>query len=329
MRAQQTLPFIGLSILSMPVDNAGACACEGFEEIVDSAPEDGASDVPTDVAPWVYGDPSAVLVDAVGDLVPVRDETLERYPGDCWGARELVPVEPLKPNSRYFLVSSPSLDNFDAGTTAGVTFTTGDGPLTSSPPKMPQVDMIAFYEEEVAGCFNAGPRVCIDTGRVELIDVRLTTDGQGSDARFVGKNPRGAPFGLFESGETCVSVRARDSAGRLSEPWTQCVELDGLPRSSQRAPCGEKFASALSPIDAAAPEGRPGALPGDAGVEDDGGSKRQSNSGATKGPHVSSSDTAGGCAIRGNRPKSGFELGLITLGSLLLLLRRRPTRYEK
>ena len=88
---------------------AEACSCGGGPWIGASRPADGATDVPTNVIPWVERVGTPRLFDSSGNAIAV-DEIRSGSSSSCSGEAELQPEAPLEPNTTYTLSVSHVFD---------------------------------------------------------------------------------------------------------------------------------------------------------------------------------------------------------------------------
>lgn len=229
------LPLVGLAAVAAVTaypTSADACGCGPSIQIQQSVPEDGAENVPTNVVPWVHAFGELSLLDADGRLVPTAVR-LSFGPLTCGPYRELIPVASLAPNTRYIIRSSAPQGEADAGLSS-ISFVTGSGPLEGPPPVSPAVQVaVVDGEHFMNSCDYARHLGCLKTDYDGLLDVRVLIAGEESMHTLAPvEHARRLLLG-YDSGEACVQIRARDSAGRFSETRQFCVETGGEPVAEQ------------------------------------------------------------------------------------------------
>jgi len=218
-----------------------ANACTLGHEVRGGQPAAGATEVPTDVVPWIWGDfgggAQPRLVNASGAEVAVD---LRQLAGDGhnW-AVELAPLAPLAPNTRYALEHTRRIGTPQ---TTRIEFTTGAGPLGGAAPASPEVRGALAIRSESTSCSDDVIACVGTTGDGATGDGALEigrTDASGtfvgsvmfSDADlannpgYIQRNSAALPF--------CLQVRRRDLAGRRSAPVEVCT--GSMPRTTTGA----------------------------------------------------------------------------------------------
>jgi hypothetical protein len=203
---------------SMP-SRAWACTCSPAA-IHSAEPADGAEGVPLNRALLVMGAfarDSISLRDAEGRPVPFA---LTAGPtAGCDGiSAELVPEQPLRPNTEYVVSVDGIYPNADEGKNT-LSFTTGTALLPDEEPQVPQGAASVLLNSPAPLCGSGSVRACVgvsDYRDVELIARRgervLLHWLMGADA---------GEFALVEQPD-CIELRRRTATGRRSAPLKIC-----------------------------------------------------------------------------------------------------------
>ena len=205
---------------------AEACSCGGGPWIGASRPADGATDVPTNVIPWVERVGTPRLFDSSGNAIAV-DEIRSGSSSFCSGEAELQPEAPLEPNTTYTLEIHES-ESFGGASGADIpkmTFTTGDGPVTEAPPAPPAIDVAQIKWTGFSdSCSNATYSSCIQGTYEGLLEVTQTIKNAAPQTAVQLFDQRSQVTGgaTLESG--CLEFKAVSQTGLRSEPIEFCFE---------------------------------------------------------------------------------------------------------
>jgi hypothetical protein len=252
-----SIPFLlGLSLsYALLPQRALACSCS-ISPIADSDPEDGTQNVPLNAALLISGAfraDSLSLQDANGEPV---EFTFQGGPWpSCPGTSgELIPKQPLRPNTRYVLKVEPSHPEHGADN-ASLAFTTGSNSLPDEEPTAPSAGASVIYDVPPDGvsCGNGTVRLNIDVKDWNDVEV-VARRGDDTVLHWMLKTGEGG-FKL-DALPDCVEFRRRARTGRRSSPVTFCgEELEakrfGEPPAAEPGPIQD--ASASNERDDAAP----------------------------------------------------------------------------
>lgn len=213
-------------VLAVPAWVQRARACGFVPTLRMGYPAAGATDVPTNVVPWVWGDVGTervriTLTDSMGAEVPAIVVRLEGYVlGDYF---EIRPRAELAPNSFYdVLIDGVETENGDGY----FRFTTGPGPATGTPPALGALSMQVVDNSTMSSCGD-DTFACVASTYAGVVQVTVTRDSGAVEARLlapVNGAVRYARTAAAADDPFCVELRARDVAGRLGEPATICSE---------------------------------------------------------------------------------------------------------
>ncbi len=152
------------------------------------------------------------------------------------GGTELVPAEPLLPNTRYTIVAPAAVEqqreqgDVVVQGSPSITFTTGNSTLAPNEAAAPETKFVALDAEELTNsCVYSPIQACLWTDAKGLYEVRLMNGVQEvqrylSPAASVTSFELGAPDTV-----DCVEIRTRDLAGQLSQPAKHCFDDTRLP----------------------------------------------------------------------------------------------------
>jgi hypothetical protein len=220
---------IGLVVVAVaaPTRSADACSCDPVDWLI---PADGATAVSTALPEIIYAahfsDPVSLASDT--ESVPLG-APIRLWPGNS--TQSLVAVlAPLAPETTYRL----SVSDYVA-----LSFTTGTGPDVEPPPALVfgplEIARADYVPNIIHSCGNSPVRFRADvtsTGEEPAaIDVRLTGDGAPQEfvlpfpwgLRKLTNQSCGVDVTVEQDEEYCVEIRARDVAGNLGPPVTQCA----------------------------------------------------------------------------------------------------------
>jgi uncharacterized protein (TIGR03382 family) len=314
--------------LALPPPQAWACSCN-TSGIAEASIEEGAQEVPVDVAPFIVGnfdDASITWLSEAGGAVAFT-LGLHRTPGAC-PARlgELVPDAPLEPDTSYVIRAQSAVDPALPGDE--VRFRTGRAAVPLAELRRPDVTATFVVGEGDQGDCWGPVKGCLfieQDGVFEVIELGLR--GEQMSRSFVRG---GVDISLGVPAVTaphCLEVRARDAAGRTSEPATLCG--DDLP---VRAPRPEDLGCAHGEVaQAVFFDGGPPMVNGElgpVGTLDAGaptvhrGEAGQRDANPTRG--APNGGAAAGCSASGPAPPSAVLA--IGLAVALALRRRGPSR---
>jgi hypothetical protein len=223
--------------LALPASQAKACSrtpgLPGFSGV----PRDAAVDVPTDVVPIyrAFEGGTFRLTSATGTEVAVT-----AVPGPS-GWITLSPANPLEPRTRYGLhwhfdrITAPA-QVFDLD----LSFTTGDGPLTTKPePPVATVHHLAYDDPGRSSCAQEPYSTCIATPANLMVEALMFVDDPdggaypGPGVASLSEGPTWINIsGLDDTGVStgrprCVRLRTRAANGSFSDPSILCTK-DGL-----------------------------------------------------------------------------------------------------
>jgi hypothetical protein len=230
-------PFVHLLTGAAVVFVAGdALACSEGLGIVEGLPEDGETDVPTDVVPWfttnVPGDSDTLtrsirLETDTGDLVDVDVRALSSPRGR--ETLEVAPREPLRPQTLHRIVLIFDFAPVDEPwpidpepEERSLEFTTGPGAAHPSSPEPPGVRAVLVHDEE-SPC--GGPVwLCLGSATGESLQVALhDTDGV-LGAATLGRDGQRVEVPWRAGHPFCMEAQARTVTGQLSSVETICSE---------------------------------------------------------------------------------------------------------
>ncbi len=205
---------------------ASAQTCTGAAVLHMGQPAVNATDVPTNVVPWLWGeqiggDAVVTLRDVTGEVVPADVVWLEGYVSGEYV--EIHPRAELAAGRFYDVLIEGALTDGGAGY---YRFTTGSGPATGAPPSLPAPSMQVADNGSPSGCgedtFACVGTTYAGTVRATVTDAAGAVEGEmlvtiDGALRYVRSAAAAdSPF--------CVELRARDVAGRLGEPSTICSD---------------------------------------------------------------------------------------------------------
>ena len=230
------------AVTSAALSAAPARACTYGAAVYLAQPENGATGVPTNVVPWLFGTPfglpvAITLRDGSGAQVPVD---VLRMTGHLHKEYiEVVPRSPLAPWTHYALTAEVEGHAPIEGTST-FSFTTGDGPLEEMPPALGALDM-QIADNSSAGS-SCGDHVfaCVSAPPNTVVMATVTVDSE-VEAELIWHWP-GAP--LYSRSESaiaspfCIDLRARTVAGALGPPSRVCSDSSPIYRILTTEPVG-------------------------------------------------------------------------------------------
>jgi hypothetical protein len=314
-----------------------ACQCAQLAAIQLSEPRANSTGVPLDIAPIIEGmfDPATVAFErADGTPVPFELRTL-RSLNFCADQAELLPTNPLQPNTSY-VIRAEHRHAADAPTE--VRIETGTSRLPAEALSEPEVTAsLVILAGEWIGCGLEVPNdtagcISVEGARAEVI-IPLA-NGTSIRSFVTGAtylNPFGSPL------QGCLEVRARDAAGRRSEPKRVCA--DQLSIRHQRAGSGLECVDGvfIGSFDEGSIDTTPAMTSIPSSTAEDAGLSRTSMAGATADmPLAQTASTAGaakpdvgaapaGCSLL-QRTSRSSDPGLVLLLALLIAARVRSYR---
>lgn len=209
--------------------SAQACSIAAPPPALSGSPSQGDVDVPTDVVPFyeLYAagidnpqQASFQLKSAAGDAIALRAEQTH-----VW-TFALVPEQPLQPQTAYTLSATvPASVNGGETTLLQLTFTTGNGPVATTPePPQGSLQHYRFSQPAQSSCSPArsGTCVAITSGfPVEATDV--DEFGQALSS-YLYRGPWFTNLSGIDQGTnfTCVRLRTRAPNGAYSTPVDLC-----------------------------------------------------------------------------------------------------------
>lgn len=216
-------------LFSIIVSSVGFANCTCPEPLViDTIPEDGATDVPTNVRIALFG---PACVD--GTTATINGEELQRD-GLFWK-----PSSDLEPETEYTI----ELDLLDPLgeelTPRSISFTTGEGPSTSIPPSPqvdldsissvpPEIDQDCLYLDSNTGCADAGTRYFFGFESEDSpLGWVIETDSDRAHSEYdrIWPSSCGAPrYSGYKFETGCFVIRAIDESGQLSMPTRWCFD---------------------------------------------------------------------------------------------------------
>jgi MYXO-CTERM domain-containing protein len=300
---------------------ARACSCAP-ESITRSRPADGATFVPTDIAPIIEGhfeSDRVALEREDGSAVAFELNTGAALGYDyCAGlVAELIPTNALEPETTYVVRASHGASGSPERT---VRFTTGSAPVAGEPLVAPEVT-ISFVRGNPIG------DSCL--GHVQGC---LTVHGE-REAAVTVRRVVGAPilgfvrgtltFDLLDDGEPeCVEVRTRDAAGRRSANATTVCRGDFPIRDAVES---DYEGHVLRCAQGAFGKDAENDVAADAGSRDDGDAsidEREARDGSRKRSELDTA-RADGCSTAAGTTRGAHDAALPLFVLLLLALRRR------
>lgn len=253
--------LLGPVVLDAPP--AGACSLEPLPPALVGYPDEGAIDVPTDVLPiyavglaWAglrepfelqspfptEGLPASFeLVDNAGAITPLF------VGGDAGSFVELVPETELTPMTHYVL---RSLADRSVGDGLQLSFTTGDGPLTTLPaPPVAALQHYSFEADAPTSCSPLSHGTCIYFSAAAPAGVYIEGRQFQAGTGYATSSPllSRTPFIVNLSGMNqgthfdCIELRNRAPNGTFSDSITRCRgdgELQDI-RGSEAIACTE------------------------------------------------------------------------------------------
>jgi hypothetical protein len=193
--------------------------------IQSASPEDGASDVPVEVAPFIKGfiDPGSVeLRTEAGALVPIQVRS-GRSSNECAGLTvEILPDTLLQPDTSYVISATRDTEIVGERGPEFTRFTTGKG----------SVGQVELLPPTLRASVTVGNPYIIGNWSDVSACVYI---GEAEQAELIARGKDGEELvRTFETGEVwliwlsevpeCIEARARDAAGNLSEPARICGE---------------------------------------------------------------------------------------------------------
>ena len=250
---------------------AGACGWVPSLELAE--PADGATDVPTNVVPWLWGklgsEPFTItLRDSEGTAAPADVEPLRGYVISDFV--EVRPREPLRVGTQY------ELELVVRETVSVYAFTTGDGALDGEPGALGALAMQVADNAYMSSC---GDNTFTCVARPADVTLHATVVSAGeTEAELLWQWPGAVRYARTAPSldrPFCIELRARNLAGALGPPSEVCS--DGSPRydvattspitcEGSRVATEDGFADGLPPPDPAVGDAGPGGPAGrDAG----------------------------------------------------------------
>jgi hypothetical protein len=209
--------------------SARACSQAAPPPALSGYPEDGATNVPTDVVPFYDVNLSGMSDPPSGGQFVLRSAAgheigLSAAKPDAWRF-QLTPEERLEPNTEYTLVTV--LGNASAGnsTPTTVSFTTGTG--VSAPPEPPTGVFLEHYRisaQSFGSCdpYPVGTCLAIPEGSVVL--ATPTWQGRLQEPGYLLREPWFLNLSGIDQGTPyeCLSLQSRAPNGALSAPVSLC-----------------------------------------------------------------------------------------------------------
>jgi len=239
---QQRL-LVGLVGLGFWVSASPAEACTTLAPppALHGYPEDGASEVPTDVVPIYNVYDARIYFDDLGELAGTlslrtaegQEVAVTVQPSHNWWL-EISPAAALQPHTRYVLEARPSPNRDEYTSEEGplsLAFTTGAGPVSELPSApVARVQEWQFRKDvSLSTCdwYNEGTCIAVPSG--QFVEARYSNNegfspspvhvylyNEASAINFHGGS-RDEPF-------VCVQLRNRALNGQYGEPTTYCDE---------------------------------------------------------------------------------------------------------
>lgn len=204
-----------------------AVACGGTPRVTPGEPAAGATDVPTNVVPWLWvnvADPAAegvtlTLTDSTGMAVEADVTWLEGYV--LAGYVVITPREELEPGAFYDILIT------GAETTTGESyyrFTTGSGPDEGSPPSVGELEMQLATNAASSSCGD-NTFACVGVAHAGVVQLTVTREDGEVEAQMIVPVDGAVRYARTLSASAipfCLELSARDVAGRLGPPSTIC-----------------------------------------------------------------------------------------------------------
>src|SRR5690606_26306189 len=219
---------LGLSLVG-PKD-ARACTTAQPQAELHGYPTDGEADVPTDVVPFYNSHTARVhdVAKASFTLVSSEEEAIAvNAEASYAGHVELVPVEPLQPNTIYRIdLSLPSGESVK-----GVSFTTGDGPFEGALPS--PTAFLQHYQfspdVEYSTCDPQPTGTCVALGTCLPLESSHLSEGNVRGIYvYLYERPTCTTLSGLEQGtpSECISLRSR-APNRTYSAAVQLCRDDG------------------------------------------------------------------------------------------------------
>jgi len=223
----RTALILSLAATTWALAPAVAAACGDVVRVTAGQPAAGATDVPTNVVPWLWvdtADPAAEgvtveLTDSTGMPVAADVTWLEGYV--LSGYVVITPHEELEPDSFYDILIG------GAQTTTGepyYRFTTASGPDTGSPPPVGDLRMQLATNAASSSCGD-NTFACVGVDHAGVVQVTVTRDDGELEGEMIVPVDGAVRYARTLSASAipfCLEIRARDLTGRLGEPSTIC-----------------------------------------------------------------------------------------------------------
>lgn len=238
----RTICGLVFTALMASAPRAHACSCGANGEIAVSQPANGATDVPTNFAPYVTANvadwpaagaqtDSVVLLDEAGNVVPADRRTFVANALICTAQIEWIPSEPLKPNHTYTIVVQQrgpdggvdSVTQRDDAPIDSISFTTGSTAMVIPAPTPPEILTSLFHTANASTCDISSYQGCVTTREPQTLEV-ITSGSSGVTASALVEQ-RAPLYFPEDSEEKCLEVRARDFSGRRSDPTELCEQV--------------------------------------------------------------------------------------------------------
>lgn len=216
---------VGAALTAAP---AHACSCLA-SAIYRTDPVDGSENVPLNkglVVEGAYVQESLVLENSAGK--PIEHTMFAGPTPGCAGTwAEVVPNQPLAPNTKYTIRVKPIYagNDPDSGTNT-VTFTTGTEMLPNEELKAPAAKAsIVLGVPDRGSCGSTAAMSCIAIEDREDVEI-VASVGERVTMRWLLPTSGDLTFGFAEA-PTCLEFRRRSATGKRSAPFKVCDEQLG------------------------------------------------------------------------------------------------------
>jgi len=211
---------VGAALAAAP---AHACSCLA-SAIYRTDPVDGSENVPLNkglVVEGVFVQESLVLENSAGE--PIEHTVYAGPTPSCAGTwAEVVPKQPLAPNTKYTIRVKPIYPNNEPGSNT-LTFTTGTEMLADEELKPPTAKAsVILGAPERGGCGSTAAMSCIAIEDRENVEI-VASVGDRVSMRWPIPIEGDLTFGFAEA-PTCLEFRRRSATGKRSAPFKICDE---------------------------------------------------------------------------------------------------------